>query len=132
MKKKILFMLMILSITLSFFACSSSSNASADNSQTGQSYINDFLDGNYKAMVDDYNYDSKMQQAISEDFLQQTADALYAQVGQVKSRGQVQTRDQSGYNIIYEVVSFDAMDLTLNVTFDAEGLIAGFTITPVE
>lgn len=132
MKKKILFMLMILSIALSFFACSSSSNASADNSQTGQNYINDFLDGNYKALVENYNYDSKMQQAISEEFLQQTADALYAQVGQVKSRGQVQTKDQSGYNIIYEVVSFDAMDLTLNVTFDAEGLIAGFTITPVE
>jgi ABC-type oligopeptide transport system substrate-binding subunit len=132
MKKKVFFILMIVGIALSLFACSSSSGTSADNTQTGQNYINDFFDGNYKAMMENYEYDSKMQQAVSEEFLQQTAETLYAQVGQVTEKGEIQSKEQSGYNIVYEIVSFETTDLTMNVTFDKDGLIAGFTITPTE
>jgi len=130
--KKVALALFIAIISLIFIACSGSSGGEADKdiNQIGENYINDFLNRNFDNMVSNYDYDEEMKKVISNDFLNTTYDALISQTGDVKSRGEVTKRSQSGYEIVYEKISFENMELIINVVFNTGNQIAGFSIAP--
>jgi Spy/CpxP family protein refolding chaperone len=129
--KKTIFLILMVFITAAAFAACASGADSLSNKEVGQNYINDFLNKNFDGMVKNYNYTDEMKKAISADFLSQTYNALILQTGQFKSKADIMEKSQSGYDIIYENITFENMQLTLNVVFDKNNLIAGFSITPV-
>lgn len=127
MKKKIFVILLVLIISVAFFACSNNgSSANINIKEIGQNYIDDFFDNNFDNMVSGYNYDSTMKKAITKDFLKQTYDTVIAKTGKVVSQAEIQQKTQSGYEFVYKVVTFENVKLTVNVVFDKDNNIAGF------
>lgn len=131
--KKIFIILLILIISIAFFACSGNgANSNINIKEVGENYIADFFNNKFDNMVSGYEYDSAMKKAISIDFLKQTYDAVIEQTGQVVSQEEIQQKTQSGYEFVYKVVTFQNVKLTVNVVFDKNNKIAGFNFQSAE
>ncbi|NMC55982.1 MAG: DUF3887 domain-containing protein [Eubacteriaceae bacterium] len=129
MKKKILLILLVALISLAFVACSgSTANTNVNIKEVGQKYINDFFNKNFDNLVSGYNYTNTMKKQITSASLSQTYDAIIAETGNVVSYGEIQQKTESGYQTVYQIVTFEKIKLEVNVFFDKKNAIAGFNI----
>lgn len=116
MKKKILLILLLALLSLAFVACSGSgANTNVNIKEVGQKYINDFFNKNFDNLVSGYNYTNTMKKQITSASLSQTYDAIIAETGNVVSYGEIQQKTESGYQTVYQIVTFEKIKLEVNV-----------------
>jgi hypothetical protein len=91
--------------------------------------VDDLASGNPAAVF--ANFDTVMQQAVTEDQLKQLWLQLQVQYGNFLSRAGSQTVVESGYTSVIVVLHFQNGETGFKVTFDAAGKIAGLHLVAV-
>lgn len=78
------------------------------------------------------NFDAKMQQVLPPDKLEETWQALLAQVGPYQGQLGSRTEQREGYDLVFVTTQFAEAILDTQVTFDAEGQVAGLFFVPAQ
>jgi dienelactone hydrolase len=78
------------------------------------------------------NFDAKMQQVLPPDKLQETWQALLAQVGPYQGQLGARTERREGYDLVFVTTQFAQALLDTQVTFDDEGQVAGLFFVPAQ
>ena len=78
------------------------------------------------------NFDAKMQQVLPPDKLQETWQALLAQVGPYQGQLGARSEQRENYDLVFVTTQFAEAMLDTQVTFDDQGRVAGLFFVPVE
>ncbi|WP_202709662.1 DUF3887 domain-containing protein [Sporosalibacterium faouarense] len=144
-KAKQISIILILVLILGLTACTNSNDTnnednsgdSTDNQnksieEIAVSFVKDLINGEYDTAYNDYEFDSKMKEAVNPSSLQAAIDQLKGSLGDfVKIVDKTQT-SQDGYEIISVTCEFENDYMNLNVVFDQDSKIVGFNFSNVE
>jgi hypothetical protein len=137
MKKLMIALLAALILALAA-GCSAPENdpappADANIEDIAVAMVTDMSNGDFAAASDNYAYTGKMRQAVSETFLKkQIWEYLEKNYGAFQGLGDHSTTQTGAYETVSVVASFETADINVNVTFDADKLIAGLHCIPIE
>ena len=107
--------------------------ADADISAIAVDLVTDMSDGDFAEAADDYAYAGKMRRVVSETFFRdQVWEYLVTNYGAFQEIGDPIVTSVEQYEVVTVPVSFESADFYINVTFDADRLIAGIHSVPVE
>lgn len=84
--------------------------------------------GDFEQAVE--HFDAKMREVLPPDKLQETWEALIAQVGPFQQQLDVRTEAREGYNLVYVTTEFAQATLDAQVAFDEAGQVAGLFFVP--
>ncbi len=130
MSKKVLYIILVLSITLVLFGCQKPPAVPEESTPISQENIDnanlfvDLLEGrDFEAAVE--LFDDEMLKVMPADKLETTWDDLNKQAGAFKEKLEVKTELQSEYEIAHVVSQFEKSKLNIKVIFNSEGEISG-------
>lgn len=131
--KKILFITLIFILTI-FAGCSADTdNDENDNNlnledmnitEIAQSFTNDFLNKEFTKLLDEYNYTTEMNDAVSPKLYEELFTQLENDYGKYLSIKEYSNSESQGYDIITAILEFEKNYINLNIVFEGK-IIAG-------
>lgn len=103
---------------------------SANLKAMAQAFVDQLAQGEFEEAVQ--RFDDTMGQALPAPKLQETWEAVVAQVGPFQEQVATRTTEQQGYDVVLVTTRFQRAQLDVRVVFDNQDRIAGLFFVPAE
>ncbi len=130
MSKKILYMLLVLSIALALVGCQKppavleeSTPISQENMDNANLFVDLLAGEDFEAAAE--LFDDELLKLMPADKLEKTWEDLNKQVGAFEEKLEVKTEVQSEYEIAHVISQFQKAKLNIKIVFNNEGKISG-------
>ncbi|GAU78615.1 DUF3887 domain-containing protein [Fusibacter sp. 3D3] len=100
--------------------------AETEYETTSVAFVQKLFSEEYTEILSTFTYTEEMKKALTLEQLESFKTTLDTQMGAFKSVFDINTSQQSGYNVVRLNTQFDMNKLTLTFSFDEKGHIAGF------